>query len=287
MVRRVGLAAAVGAGNLDGPELSRAVVGELAQVAALQHLAAALLDLARGRFPHHARALARVLEALDQRLDHRPAGFRRALGQQRLLQRLDHRDAEVEPLDALRRPVGGNLVARHAPHLLGVGLEEDREQLLAELVAHPFVEIAGVLDRERLGVGERQHAGGAGEDAEVLQRLEGAQRIRVVLAAVVDARQARPRDEIVGQDLLPQVDDFLRLREEAMPADVEHEAVVFDRAADAAHVHRVLLDHDDRGVLLGEAVGGGEAGRPCADHEDVGMDAHRETFAKANRRWPL
>src|ERR1044072_1766790 len=72
-----------------------------------------------------------------------------------------------------------------------------------------------------------------------------------------------------------------------MPADVEHEAVVFDRAADAAHVHRVLLDHDDRGVFFGEAVGGGEAGRSCADHEDVGMGAHRETWAKANRggRW--
>ena len=117
----------------------------------------------------------------------------------------------------------------------------------------------------------------------LLQRLEGAQRIRVVLAAVVDARQARPLDEIVGQDLLPQVDHFLRLREEAMPADVEHEAVVFDRAADAADIHRVLLDHDDRGVLLGEAVGGGEAGRPCADHEDVGMDAHRETLREGEQ----
>ena len=50
----------------------------LLQLAAHQHLAAALLDLARGRFPHHARALARILEALDQRLDDRPAGLRLA-----------------------------------------------------------------------------------------------------------------------------------------------------------------------------------------------------------------
>ena len=114
------------------------------------------------------------------------------------------------------------------------------------------------------------------EDAEIAQRLEGAQRIGVEFAAVVDARQARPLDEVVGQDLLPQVDDFLRLREEAVPADVEHEAVVLDGAADAADIDRVLLDHDDRRVFLGQAVGGGEAGRPGADHEDVAScGAHR------------
>src|SRR2546421_4935949 len=59
--------------------------------------------------------------------------------------------------------------------------------------------------------------------------------------------------------ILPQVDDLLRFGEEAMPADVEHEAVVFDRAADAADVHRVLLDHDDGRIFLGQAVGRGEA----------------------------
>ena len=37
-------------------------------------------------------------------------------------------------------------------------------------------------------------------------------------------RDSRGRvDEVVGQDLLPEVDDFLRLGEEAMAADVEQE----------------------------------------------------------------
>ena len=52
------------------------------------------------------------------------------------------------------------------------------------------------------------------------------QRIGVELAAVVDARQPRPLDEVVGQDLVPQIHDLLRLGEEAVAADVEQEALV-------------------------------------------------------------
>ena len=84
--------------------------------------------------------LARVLEALDQALDGIAVGFGLAADVQRALEPVDDGGQQIEALDALRGPVGGNLVAGHAPHLLGVGLEEDLEQPLAELVAHPFVE---------------------------------------------------------------------------------------------------------------------------------------------------
>ena len=65
------------------------------------------------------------------------------------------------------------------------------------------------------------------------------------MAVVVDARQARALDEVVGQDLLPEVDDLLGLGEEAVAADVEQEVLVAGGAADAADVGRVGLD--DRG----------------------------------------
>ena len=58
-----------------------------------------------------------------------------------------------------------------------------------------------------------------------------------------------------------------------MSADVEHEAVVFDGAADAADINRILLDHDDGRGLLRQAVGGGQSGRAGANDEDVGMRA--------------
>ena len=45
---------------------------------------------------------------------------------------------------------------------------------------------------------------------------------------------------------------------------------------DAADIERVFLDHDDRGHFLGEAIGGGETGRPGTDHEHFDVDTHRE-----------
>jgi hypothetical protein len=56
-----------------------------------------------------------------------------------------------------------------------------------------------------------------------VQRLEGAQRVGIELATIVDARQTFPRYEIVGQDFVPEVDDFLRLGEEPVAANVEQE----------------------------------------------------------------
>ena len=57
-----------------------------------------------------------------------------------LLERVDDRRGQVEALDPLRRPVGGDLLAAHPPDLFGVGLEEDAEQAAAKLVAHPVFE---------------------------------------------------------------------------------------------------------------------------------------------------
>ena len=74
------------------------------------------------------------------------------------------------------------------------------------------------------------------DDAELGQRLDRLQRIGEELAVVEDARRARPLEHVVGQDLRPEVLDLLRLREEAVPADVEVEALVPGRAGDAADV---------------------------------------------------
>ena len=193
---------------------------------------------------------------------------------QRALEPVDDGRGQIEALDALRRPIGGNLVARHAPHFLGVGLEENLEQPLAELVAHPFMESARRRDGKNFRVGVGRQARRAGEHAELEQRFEGLERVGEELAVVVDARQPRPRDEIVGQDLLPQRHDLLRFGEEAVAADVEQEALVVDGAADAADIDRVALDDEDGPRLLGQAIGGGEAGGPGADHEHFGIDAH-------------
>src|SRR3546814_19793035 len=82
-------------------------------------------------------------------------------------------------------------------------------------------------------------------DAQIPQRLERAQRIGIIFALLIDSAHPRPLDEIVGQDLVPQVDDFLAFREEAVTADVEAKALMLDRAADAADIMRDLLDRSE------------------------------------------
>src|SRR5262249_1093783 len=86
-----------------------------------------------------------------------------------------------------------------------------------------------------------------------------------------------------------------------MPADVEQKILVANRAADAAHIDRILLDDEDRRPLLAQAIGGRQASRPRANDEDLDMfrhkrakpeeptgpDASARRGAKANRRWPL
>src|SRR5512139_1455442 len=76
------------------------------------------------------------------------------------------------------------------------------------------------------------------------------------------------------------------LGEEAVAADVEAEAVMLDRAADAPDIMRVLLDHDDRGRLPGEAIGGGEPGRARPDDEDLGIVAHARSAPALDRSSP-
>src|SRR6185312_10856627 len=120
-----------------------------------------------------------------------------------------------------------------------VGLEEDVEELLAELVDGPVLEALHLLAREQARLGVGCHAAGRAPDSEVPQRLEPAQRIGIKFAVIEDAAHPRPLDEVVGQDLVPQVHYLARLRKEAVSANVEAEALVLDGPADAADVGRI------------------------------------------------
>jgi hypothetical protein len=221
------------------------------------HLAAALVDLARDRAPHHPRPLPRVLELLDERLD----------GGLGLEEHAQERGLQRQVLDALRGPLGLQLRAGDAPDLLGVGLEEGQEEAPPEAVGHPLLE--GVLDL----AGEHRPAQVAEADQDALDEAEAHQRVqrleRVVeeLLLVVDAREARPLEELVGQDLLPHLVDLHRLGEEAVAAHVEVEVLVLLGAGDAADGVRLLEDLR-RVAQLDQVVRGGQAGGPSAhDHE--------------------
>ena len=137
------------AGRNPGPDLPAA--GRLA-VAALLHPAAQQnfaphLPYARGaRLPHHAGTQSRVAKRIDQSFDQLglvpPASF----GQQPILDRRCQR----QTLDALGGPIGGNLLAAHAPHFFGVGLEKDSKEPRSKLVRDPVFEGLGMANGKEL-----------------------------------------------------------------------------------------------------------------------------------------
>jgi hypothetical protein len=87
-------------------------------------LPALLYDVARDLVPHLSGAELGVQELFDQR------GLRillpdvAAAAFEHLPQGVEQRGPDREALDALGAPFGADPVARHAPDLLGVGLEE-------------------------------------------------------------------------------------------------------------------------------------------------------------------
>ncbi|EEF23573.1 conserved hypothetical protein [Ricinus communis] len=258
------------AARRDAPAAARRIARQPLQRVSHDDPVPGGLDPVARRLPHHAGPQARVTERFQQCL-RRHAVVGPPAQAERTFHAVEYRGAQGQPLDALGRPIRGNLVARHAPHLFGIGLEKDREQAGAELVDDPVLEIPHRLPGKQSGPGEARHAQGRAHGTQFPQRIEGAQGVIVELFFVVDPAHPRALDESLGQDVIPQVDDFLRFRKKAMSADIEPESVVLDRPADTTHMPGILFDDDDAESLLSEQVGRREPGGSGPYDRNVGM----------------
>ena len=221
--------------------------------------------LGRG-FPHLARSQFWITEALDQGLGPDPAGLH--VRYPLRFHRAAYGAAQGQALDALRGPVGRNFTALHAPDFLGVGLEKDAEQPVPELVGDPILECLRIPDREDAGLEVGHHAEGGLEETQLGQGVHRPQWVVEQLAVIEDARLARPRDQLVAQDVIPQRLDLGGLGEKAVAADIEAEALVVFGPRNTADVHRIPFQHDDVHALGGQPAGSGEAGRAGADTHD-------------------
>ncbi len=91
------------------------------------------------------------------------------------------------------------------------------------------------------------------------------------LAVVVDPAHPRAGDELVAQDLAPDLVDLVALGEEAVAADVEPIALVLVGPADAADQLGVGFEDDAGVAVLGQLIGGRQPGRAAAgDHRRGG-----------------
>lgn len=143
--------------------------------------AALLHDLVGGGLPYLAGTEAGIEEISDQRL-----GRGRGL---LTLERGEDRVPQRKALDALRGPIGADLIARNAPHFFGVGLEENLEQALAESIGHPLRERGLRLDRlqPRLEIAEENVEGL--HRPEVQECVYGLERVIKIFALIDSMRQ--------------------------------------------------------------------------------------------------
>ncbi len=218
-----------------------------------------LLDVLPDLVPELARSAARVVELLDQGRD--------VLAPQ--AEDAEDRLPEREVPDPLGRPLRADLRAGDAPELLRVRAEERVVEPLAEADRDPVLE--GVRGLAALALAQQvgERAAHRLPEAEPPEHVLRRERVRVVLAAVVDPRQPGARQEVLAEDRLPEALDRRHLREEAVAAEVEAEAVELDGLRDAAD-ERVRLEHRRLLAALAEHVRGGEAGGPGPEDGDPG-----------------
>ena len=148
---------------------------------------------------------------------------------------------------------------------------------MAELVDRPVFEALHIFFGEEFGPAKTCHAQRRADDAKITQRFEGAERIAVEFAFIINAAHPRTLDEIVGQDFIPQRDHFLRFRKKAVAADVEAEALMFDGPADPADIDGVFLDNRDTKPLFRKQISGCQPSRARAD--DCHVDCLATTAA--------
>src|SRR5262249_1764464 len=145
---------------------------------------------------HLARAQSRVSEFIDKALDVGGAAIERG-------SRYDGA-RQGKTLNSLSRPFGTDLGTRKAPDLFGVGLEENFEESATQAVRDPLFEMLFRQSRMKLRVGVTPDDAQRIPDAEPSKGVPCLERVVEVLPVVMDPRQARNRNELRPEQLVPQ-----------------------------------------------------------------------------------
>lgn len=126
-----------------------------------------------------------------------------------------------------------------------------------------------LIDRKqpRLHVGEAAIT--AFQKTQLGQRIQRTQGIVEQLAIVENAGLARPRNQLVAKNLIPQRLDFRRLGKETMATYIEAKPLVLFRPRNPTHVLGVALQHGDLDASASKMARRGQASRTSADADDM------------------
>ena len=90
-----------------------------------------------------------------------------------------------------------------------------------------------------------------------IQSFERAQWIAVKFAFIIYPAHARTLNEVVGQNLVPQIDNVFRLGKKAVAPDIKAISVHFDSAADATDLTFVFFNDGNAIPFFRQQIGGG------------------------------
>src|SRR5262249_60042419 len=109
------------------------------------------------------------------------------------------------------------LLARDAPNLLGVSLEENLVEAVAKTIGDPLLEVGlfGMRKESRLGIAQADQK--RFDRPQTCQRVGGLERIIEEPLAIVNAREAGADQENLPQKLLPPGIDSRNLCEKPAP----------------------------------------------------------------------
>ena len=155
---------------------------------------------------------------------------------------LRDRREQREALDALRGPLRSDAVTWNAPDLLRVGLEEDPVESPTEPVGDPVLEADFRSNRLHPDPEIAQEHEEGIDDAEAHQGVHRLEGVVEEFAAVVDPGEPWPSQHLGAHHRAPELLDGADLGEEPVPADIEAEALVLDRAREAADLDVLLED---------------------------------------------
>src|SRR5439155_16075237 len=131
--------------ELNGPGRCSFIVDAAVDARGHFYFTAHRFHFFRARFPHHARAFARISKRIDQGFnDFGAVAVRGTLRQERILDRA----AERKTADALGGPISRDFFAAHPPYFFSVALKENVEETFAKLIADPLFEVSRMAHRK-------------------------------------------------------------------------------------------------------------------------------------------
>src|SRR3546814_3466637 len=108
-----------------------------------------------------------------------------------------------------------------------------------------------------------EHTERGTKNPQIGQGFESPQRVAVEFALIIDAAHAGTLNEVVRQDLIPEIHHLFCYGNETVAANIKAKALMFHCPADPAHISSIFLNYRDTIATLSEQISSRTPCRTC------------------------